>query len=320
MTELKIEAFRHTILSVMDQLEDIDALNRRCGLDGIAQIVPGNGGLLKVQITSPAATAEIYLHGAQVTAWKPTGADEVIFVSGKSHWEDGKAIRGGVPICFPWFRAKADDPHAPTHGVVRTKQWRLDSIISEADGTVVIICSTESDESTRRWWPHEFRLTHRVTVGSTLKMELTASNTGSVPLRFEEALHTYFRVGQAESVHVRGLDGVAYLDNTDSNRAKVQSGDVVFTTATDNAYLKTQTPLELVDPNLGRAVRTEKLGSTTTVVWNPWEQGAASLADLGDEEWRAMACVEASNIMDSAIDLGPGEEHTMCATLSIGSD
>jgi len=94
----------------MDQLEDIDALNRRCGLDGIAQIVPGNGGLLKVQITSPAATAEIYLHGAQVTAWKPTGADEVIFVSGKSHWEDGKAIRGGVPICFPWFRAKADDP------------------------------------------------------------------------------------------------------------------------------------------------------------------------------------------------------------------
>lgn len=301
----------------MDQLEDIDALNRRCAIDGIAQIVRGNGGLPKVRVTSPAATAEIYLHGAQVAAWKPAGADEVIFVSDQSHWQDGKAIRGGVPICFPWFRAKADDPHAPTHGVVRTKQWRLDSITSATDGAVEVTCSTESDESTRRWWPHEFRLIHRVTVGSTLGMELTVSNTGSTPLKFEEALHTYFRVGRIESVRVKGLAGVAYLDNTDANRAKVQSGDVAFNSATDNAYLHTQAPLELVDPVLQRTIRTEKRNSETTVVWNPWEQGAASLPDLGDEEWRVMACVEASNILDSAIDLGPGEEHTMCSILSI---
>jgi len=242
----------------MDQLEEIDALNRRCAIAGIAQVVPGNGGLLKVQVTSASATAEIYLHGAQVSAWKPTGGEEVIFVSDQSHWQDGKAIRGGVPICFPWFRAKADDPHAPSHGVVRTKQWHLDSIASETDGSVVVICSTESDESTRHWWPHEFRLTHRITVGSSLRMELTASNTGRTPLRFEEALHTYFRVGQAENVRVRGLDGVTFLDNTDSNRARVQSGDVIFAAATDNAYLNTQTPLELVDPVLGRTIRTEK--------------------------------------------------------------
>jgi len=312
--------FRHTILFVMDLLEDIEALNRRCGIAGIAQVVLGNGGLPKVQITSPAAAAEVYLHGAQVTTWKPTGADEVIFVSAQSHWQDGKAIRGGVPICFPWFRAKADNPHAPSHGVVRTKQWRLDSIAQNANGSVVVLCSTASDESTRRWWPHEFRLTHRITVGSTLTMELTVTNTGSAPLRFEEALHTYFRVGNVESVRVRGLDGVTYLDNTDSNRERVQSGDVVFRSATDNAYLKTQTPLELVDPGLRRTVRTEKQSSATTVVWNPWQQGAASLADLGDEEWRGMACVEASNILESAIDLGPGEEHTMCSILSVEHD
>jgi glucose-6-phosphate 1-epimerase len=304
----------------MDQFEDIDALNRRCAIAGIAQIVPGNGGLPKVQITSAAATAEIYLHGAQVTSWKPAGAEEVIFVSEKSHWQDGKAIRGGVPICFPWFRAKADDPHAPSHGVVRTRQWRLDSIIQESDGAVVVLCSTESDESTRRWWPHDFRLAHRITVGSTLRMELTATNTGETPLRFEEALHTYFRVGGAESVRVRGLDGVTYLDNTDANRAKVQLGDVVFNSPTDNAYLRTKAALELVDPILGRTIRTEKQRSTTTVVWNPWQQGAASLADLGDEEWRVMACVEASNILESAITLGPGEEHTMCSILSVGLD
>ena len=304
----------------MDQLEDIDALNRRCAIAGIAELVPGNGGLPKVRITSPAATAEIYLHGAQVTAWKPAGTDEVIFVSDQSHWQDGMAIRGGVPICFPWFRAKTDDPHAPTHGVVRTKQWRLESITQEIEGTVVVVCSTESNASTLLWWPHEFRLTHRITVGTSLRMELTASNTGLAHLRFEEALHTYFRVGQIESVRVRGLDGITYLDNTDANREKVQSGDVMFTSATDNAYLNTQAPLELVDPVLHRSIRTEKLGSATTVVWNPWQQGAASLADLGDDEWRGMACVEASNILESAISLGPSEEHTMCSILSIGRE
>jgi len=304
----------------MDELEDIDALNRRCAIPGIAQVVPGNGGLPKVKIITAAATAEIYLHGAQVTAWKPAGTEEVIFVSDQSHWQDGKAIRGGVPICFPWFRAKADDPRAPSHGVVRTKQWRLDSITSESDGLVVVLLSTQSDESTRRWWLHEFRLVHRITVGNPLSMELTATNTGSAPLQFEEALHTYFRVGQVENVRVRGLDGVTYLDNTDGNRAKVQSGEVIFTSATDNAYLDTYAPLELVDPTLGRVIRTEKQGSATTVVWNPWQQGASTLADLGDEEWRVMACVEASNILGAAVYLDPGGEHTMHSTLSIGPE
>jgi glucose-6-phosphate 1-epimerase len=255
-----------------------------------------------------------------VTAWKPAGADEVIFLSDQSHWKDGKAIRGGIPICFPWFRAKADNPAAPSHGVVRTKQWRLDSIASVTDGSVVILLSTESDESTRRWWPHEFHLAHRITVGSSLKLELTATNTGTTPFRFEEALHTYFRVGQVENVRVRGLDGITYLDNTDANRAKVQSGNVIFTAATDNAYLNTQAPLELVDPVLHRVVRTEKRSSATTVVWNPWKQGAASLADLGNEEWRAMACVEASNILESAISLAPEKEQTLCATLSVAPE
>jgi D-hexose-6-phosphate mutarotase len=100
----------------------------------------------------------------------------------------------------------------------------------------------------------------------------------------------------------------------------VQSGEVIFTWATDNAYLDTRAPLELVDPTLGRVIRTEKQGSATTIVWNPWQQGAASLADLGDEEWRVMACVEASNILESAISLSPGEEHTLCSTLSVGSE
>jgi len=301
---------------VNNDLSQIDALNRRFELPEIAAVVPGNGGLAKVRVTTSLAAGEVYLHGAQVTSWKPAGAEEAIFLSQHSHWQDGRAIRGGIPICFPWFRAKADDAQAPAHGFVRTREWQLDSVTAEGDGCVAVTCSTGSDDATRRWWPHEFRLVHRVTIGSSLHLELTVTNLGSAPFVFEEALHTYFRVGAAERARVRGLDQVTYLDNTDGNREKVQSGDVALTAPTDNAYLNTRSALELIDPTLHRILRTNKQNSATTVVWNPWQQGAATLADLGADEWRLMTCVEASNILRSAVSLAPGEQHAMGATLS----
>jgi glucose-6-phosphate 1-epimerase len=304
---------------VMTDLSLSDALDRQFGISGLVRVVAANGGLPKLEVTSKLASAEIYLHGAQVTSWKPAGAEEVIFLSARSHWEDGRAIRGGIPVCFPWFRGKADNPKAPAHGFVRTREWRLDSVRAKEDGSVVAVFSTESDAATRSWWAHEFQLTLRVTIGKTLGLELIARNTGSARFLFEEALHTYFRVGEAAHVRVRGLNGASYLDNVDQNREKTQAGDVVLMGTTDNAYLNTQNAAELVDPVLRRTVRTEKGNSGTTVVWNPWQQGAASLSDLGDDEWQQMACVEASNILSAAVWLGPGEEHTMRATLSVAA-
>jgi glucose-6-phosphate 1-epimerase len=203
---------------------------------------------------------------------------------------------------------------------VRTREWQLDSVIAEEEGSVIAVLSTESDASTRRWWPHEFRLALRITIGSTLGLELAATNTGSAPFSFEEALHTYFRVGQSASVRVRGLDGVNYLDNVDQNREKTQYGELVLTGTTDNAYLNIESAAELVDPVLRRTVRTEKENSRTTVVWNPWQHGAASLSDLGEDEWQQMTCVEASNVLSWAVRLGPGEKHTMRAKLSIAPE
>jgi glucose-6-phosphate 1-epimerase len=292
----------------------IEELNRRFAIAGTAQVVAGNGGLPKVRINSSAASAEIYLHGAQVTSWKPAGAEEVIFLSEHSRWEDGRAIRGGIPICFPWFRAKADDPSAPAHGFVRTKAWQLESIARDGDA-VTVNMSTASDESTRKWWPGEFRLVHRVTVGGELKLELAVTNTGATPFRLEEALHTYHRVGHVETVRLQGLDGVTYLDNTDSNREKKQHGDVVLSAQTDSAYLNTQHALELVDPELRRRIRITKENSLTTVVWNPWREGAQALSDLGNDEWKQMICAEASNILAFAVNLLPGQHHTMKANI-----
>lgn len=302
---------------VTDPSSQIDDLQRRFGIPGAAEVIAGRGGLPVVRVTTRAATAEICLHGAQVTSWQPAGAEKVIFLSERSRWEEGRAIRGGIPVCFPWFRAKKDDPAAPAHGVVRTKTWELNSVDGSDDGSVTVACSTESDADTRRWWPHDFRLVHRITCGAALRMELIVTNTGSSAFAFEEALHTYFRVAQVEDVRIFGLDGAAFLDNTDANREKVQSGALAIAQATDNAYLSAESPLELVDPVLRRTIRTEKENSATTVVWNPWQQGAAALSDLGDEEWRQMVCSEASNILSAAVSLDPGGRHTMRATLSV---
>ena len=294
----------------------IDTLNKRFAIPGIARIVAGQGNLGKIEITAPTATADIYLHGAQVTSWRPVGSEEVIFVSGHSRWEDGKAVRGGIPVCFPWFRAKADDAKAPAHGFVRTREWELLTIAQEGN-SVVVTLETASDEASRRWWPHEFRLSYRITIGAALQLELTMTNTGSTRLKFEEALHTYHRVGDAREIRVAGLDGVRYLDNMEGNSEKTQAGDVKLARATDNAYLNTKGAAELIDPLLRRRIKTEKKSSLTTVVWNPWMEGAKALADLGDDEWTSMACVEASNILANAVSLDPGEEHTMTATITV---
>jgi glucose-6-phosphate 1-epimerase len=240
----------------------------------------------------------------------------VLFLSSKSHWQDGQAIRGGIPICFPWFRGKADDPKAPAHGFVRTKSWQIESIVQQ-EGGVAVTMFTKSDDQTRRWWPADFRLVYRVTFGPELRLELTCTNTGSKPQRFEEALHTYNRVSDVANVSLRGLDNAHFLDNTDSNKEKTQSGDVAITSPTDNAFMNTQKAVDLTDPGFRLRIRLVKDNSNTTVVWNPWREGAAGLRDLGEGEWTQFLCVEASNILDAAVTLAPGEQHKLAAVLSV---
>jgi glucose-6-phosphate 1-epimerase len=301
------------------QDSSLDGLNHRFAIPGVASIVTGNGNLPKISITGPQASAEIYLHGAQLTSWQPKGFEEVIFLSSQSHWENGKAIRGGIPICFPWFRAKSDNPKAPSHGFVRTKAWELDSITA-SDDAVTVTLATSNDDNGRHWWPYECRVVHRITVGAELKLKLTVTNTGNATFHFEEAMHTYHQVADAEQARIAGLDGTSFLDNMDGNREKLQQGDLRMSAPTDNAYLNTTSAVEVIDPVLMRRIRTEKKNSHTTVAWNPWSQGAKSLADLGDEEWKQMICAEASNILSAAITLPPGEAHTMTAILSVSRE
>ena len=297
-------------------MDSASELDRRFGIAGIAKVSEGNGGLPRVHIAGSSGVGEMYLHGAQITSWKPASHDEVLFVSTKSRWQEGQAIRGGIPICFPWFRAKADNAQAPAHGVVRTRSWELEAI-TENDKGATVSMHTHSDEQTRRWWPGEFRLVHRVTFGPQLTLELVCSNTGTTPLRFEEALHTYNRVADVAQARLQGLDKARFLDNTDSNKEKTQGGEVAIASQTDSAYMNNQSAVDLFDPAMQRRIRLTKQNSRTTVVWNPWREGAAGLKDLGDAEWKQFLCVEASNVLDDSVDLQPGQEHKMTAVLSV---
>src|SRR5580700_10470517 len=186
-------------------------LNRRFEIPGIAKIVDGRGGLPCIRVTAPRASGEIYLHGAHVSSWKPAGAEEVLYVSSKSKWQDGTAIRGGVPVCFPWFSTRAEDPRSPAHGLVRTKSWQLEGI-THADHDVTVALSTSADEATRKTWFGDFHLLFCATFGEQLRLELIVTNHGTSSFRFEEALHSYFRVGNVAATKLRGLNGVVYVD------------------------------------------------------------------------------------------------------------
>jgi len=222
-------------------------LNRRFEISGIAKIVDGRGGLPCVQVTAPRASGEIYLHGAHVTSWKPAGAEEVLYVSSKSKWQDGSAIRGGVPVCFPWFSTRAEDPHSPPHGLVRAKPWQLEGI-THADHNVTVAFSSSANDATQKTWFGDYHLLFCATFGEQLRLELIVTNRGTSSFRFEEALHSYFRVGNIEAVRLRGLDGVAYLDKTNAQREKHHRGDVVFSAETDRIYRNTLATVEIEDP------------------------------------------------------------------------
>lgn len=285
-------------------------------MDGyrFTRIDTGLGGLPRVRVESPQAEGEMYFHGGQVMSWKPAGMGEVLFVSREARWKTGRAIRGGVPICFPWFGPHRSNAQAASHGFVRTKEWTLESIV-ERDEAVTVSMQTESDDAPRCVWPASFRLIHRVTFGRTLTMALVVTNTGDAPFHFEEALHTYYRVSHIDRTRIQGLEGLSYLDTLAAPPERIESGVVTFTEETDRIYL--DPPPAIVIEDGERRVRLSTAGSRAAVVWNPWIAKARALQDLADDEWTSFVCVETCNVRPHEVELAPGREHVMRVDVSV---
>lgn len=273
-------------------------------------------GLLRAQITTPSCKAELYLHGAHLTAWQPTGQSPVIFLSDRSEFAPKKAIRGGVPVIFPWFGPRTAMPNSertdgPSHGFARTTTWELAFAALAGDDLHLTLALTP-DETSRALGYDHFRLALTFILGRELRIRLTVANEGDAPLYFEEALHTYLTVGDVTKVSVAGLADTDYIDKTDQFLRKHQTEELLtLTRTTDRPYLNTTATVTVEDPVLERRLVVSKANSKTTVIWNPWAEGAATLHDMSPDGWRSMICCEAANAADNLVTLAPREAHTM---------
>jgi len=273
-------------------------------------------------VDGPGGWAEIHLHGAHVTAWAPAGTPSALWLSPLSRYDDASAIRGGIPLCFPWFGPLAGRPDAPRHGIGRTARWALDDV-REVDGDVVVRLVLRDDATTRAAaWPHPFVALCTVTVGARLTVTLTFTHLGQEPVLLEEALHTYLAVGDVTAAEVLGLEGVAFVDKTAAGaRVPGAAGPLRIAGEVDRVYLDTTAPVTVRGlghgPDDERAVTVAKTGSATTVVWNPWSDGARATADIEDGGWPQFVCIEASNVGVAAVPLAPGATHEMSTTISV---
>lgn len=292
-------------------------LQSRFAIPGAVTFEEGPAGLLRAAVFSPHAEATVYVQGAHVSHYRPSGQKPLLFMSSRSLFEPGKPLRGGVPICFPWFGPRAEDPSAPLHGFARIMPWTVESTSVSADRSVTLVLTLQDGEESRRNWPFAFQCKYTVTVGPALGLTLTVSNPGPEPFSFEEALHTYLAVADVREARITGLEGVTYIDKTDGLRRKIEHDAVLrITGETDRPYLNTRGSTRIDDIAGGRRITVEKTDSLTTVVWNPWIAKAKAMPDFGDDEWTGMLCIETANALENSIMLPPGSSHTMGARIS----
>ncbi len=296
-------------------------LNEQFGLPGVLAF-DEHGSLVRAQATLASCEATIYLQGAHLAHWKPAGQDPVLFMSERSAFEPGKAIRGGIPICFPWFGPPGEGAPGPSHGFARIQPWELafaavmpDSGEGDRLQLTFVLAPTEMSRSLGF---DKFRVAYEVLLGATLSLRLTVANLGDAPLQFEEALHSYFSVGDVRQAPITGLESAPYLDKRDGGRAKTApTGPLQLDCFTDRVFPASHASTAIHDVLRHRRIEIVKAESATTVVWNPWPEGSAPLADLAPDSWPGFLCVESANTASDAISLAPGATHTLALRVSV---
>lgn len=288
-------------------------LNTQFGIDGQLNFREDASGLVVAEISNPQATASLCLQGAHLMAWQPGSQSvPVVWVSRDAKLAEGKSIRGGVPVCWPWFGAHASEPGFPAHGYARTAPWQVVESGNVPDGATRLTLRLTENEKSRAMWPHDARLDLTIIVGETLRMALTTENTGKSDFIISEALHTYFRISDIGAVQVTGLAGCDYWDKVGGSTLKKQDGEIRFAAETDRVYINSAAECVIEDNRLKRRIRVAKSGSLSTVVWTPWYAKAERMGDLGQPDgWREMLCVESANAIENTLRVAAGTRHTL---------
>jgi len=298
---------------------DLPALNAQFAIPGHVAFREGPGGLIVAEVGNSQATATIALQGAHVMTWAPRRARPVIWLSTFATFARGKSIRGGAPVCWPWFGPHPTESKFPGHGFARTVMWEVAGSEARRDGSTRLTFRILQDDATKAQWPHACEALTIVTVGKTLEIELVTRNTGSVAFTLGDAFHTYFEVSDIRNCTIHGLGGCPYLDKVDGGKTKQQVGAVTIGEEVDRIYLESVADVLIDDPGYRRRIRVAKRGSRSSVVWNPWDQKAAKMGDFGPDGFLNMVCVESTNAADDVVQVPAGGEHHLWVRYSVES-
>lgn len=297
---------------------DLSQLNQDYGLSGELHFVEGKGGFPYIEVTNDQATALISVYGGQVLSFKPRNiANDLMFVSDNAYYQTGKAIKGGAPICWPWFGPDPAGQGRPSHGFVRNRLWQVRGTQTLPRGATQVTLGCHDTDETRALWPHRFELLLEITVGTTLQLALVSRNLGDRPFEITQAIHTYLAVGDITETAVIGLDGKTYIDKVDGQKVKLQAGPIAIAEEVDRIYQGVPNELTVVDQALNRRIRITSTGNQTAVVWNPWVEVSAQSGDLTDDAYQQFVCVETTNAADDSVTVPAQGEYRLGVTYEL---
>lgn len=279
------------------------------------------------RITSAHAELLIAQQGAQVLSYQRLDEPPLLWLSDQAIFRQGKSVRAGVPVCWPWFgnlqrnpqavQAMYQGEQAPAHGLARTRDWQLLGI-EEADERLRIEFSLPEAQGDLPGWPHAVELKLLIEMGTQLKMTLRSQNMGNDSVTLSQALHSYFAVSDVRQARVEGVESLGYIETLADWAMRQQHGALDFAGETDRIYLQVPAVLKIVDPHWNRRITLQSTGSRSAVIWNPWADRAKALPDMADDGWQRMLCIETANVWDDVVTLAPGASHVLSVT--IGSE
>ena len=284
-----------------------------------AKLVNGRGGLPAVYVKNNAATAEIILLGAHLVSYRPAKSTELIWLSKATRFENGVAIRGGIPVCWPWFSKHPEHPDFPMHGFARTANWSFTEAHDDGDAKTVVTMTLKNSPATLAFFPYKFTVKAVFTIADTLAVELITTNDDDKPFTISQALHTYFQIGAIEEISIDGVGGKDYLDKVGGGCVErtLAEGPLTVHSEVDYVFKNAPGPFAIHDEKLGRTIAVTTEGSNSAVVWNPWIEKSKKMSDYLPNSYLDMVCVETCNAADDARTVAPHATHSLKAVYTI---
>ncbi len=296
---------------------DIDELDDKFSIEGEVGFAELEEDLVFITVSNKHADADICLYGAHVTSFRPHKSMEVLWMSPDSSFEVGKPIRGGIPVCFPWFGPHKTDPEKPQHGFARLMYWDILETTTKPGGETLVRLQLCSSDETKAYWPYNFCAEMSILVGKTLEVSLKITNKSDQPFDYTCALHTYYNLSAIENLSIDGLQGTSYYNQITGENGIQEEETLLINEPITRHYLNTEVPVVITDSAFRRNIIVQKSGSKVTTVWNPGEETCAKIGDIPDDGYETFVCVEATNAFDFPIHLGAGKSFETSAIIGL---